>query len=75
MSMLVSQLLTDEIFRRPLTRDSNPETLAAHEAELKARLIDTIQTISLTRFLKEHAPLCPMDGVHIEGDTDQAQGA
>ena len=72
MANLVSQLLSDEIFRRPLTRHSNQETLAAHEAALKARLVDAIQAISSTKFLTERAASRPIDGIHLEGRTDQA---
>jgi ribosomal protein L16 Arg81 hydroxylase len=70
MTPLASQLLSDEIFRRPLTRHSSPETLAAHESALKAHLIDAIQAISLGRFLTERASSRLVDGVHLEGYTD-----
>ena len=75
MTTLASQLLSDEIFRRPLTRHSSPETLAAHEAALKAHLVDTIQAISLANFLKERAASRPIDGIHLEGRIDQAHDA
>ena len=72
MATLASQLLSDEIFRRPLTRHSNQETLAAHEAALKARLVDAIQAISSTKFLTERAASRPIDDIHLEGRPDQA---
>jgi ribosomal protein L16 Arg81 hydroxylase len=75
MATLASQLLSDEIFRRPLTRYSSPETLATHEAALKTHLVDTIQGISLARFLTERATSHPIDGIHLEGQTDQAHDA
>ena len=50
MKALVSQLSSDETFKRPLTRHSSPEALAEHETALKARLVDTIQAISLGSF-------------------------
>ncbi len=72
MKTLVSQLWSDETFRRPLTRDSSPEVLAEHETALKARLVHTIQTISLDRFLRERAALYPVEGIQLEGRMDQA---
>src|SRR5262249_19368366 len=53
MEVLVSELSSDETFRRPLTRHSNSETLAEHETALRARLVDAIQAMSLDRFLRE----------------------
>jgi ribosomal protein L16 Arg81 hydroxylase len=75
MATLASRLLSDEIFRRPLTRHSNPETLATHEAALKAHLVDSIQAISLPRFLTERAISRSIEGIHLEGQTDQAHDA
>jgi ribosomal protein L16 Arg81 hydroxylase len=69
---LTSQLLSDEIFRRPLTRHSSPEAVAAHESALKTHLIDAIQALSLAHFLTERAASRFVDGVHLEGRTDQA---
>jgi hypothetical protein len=66
MATLAAQLLSDEIFRRPLTRHTSPEMLATHEAALKARLVDAIQNISLERFLAERASSRPI-GIHLEG--------
>jgi ribosomal protein L16 Arg81 hydroxylase len=70
MATLASQLLSDEIFRRPLTRHSNQQTLAAHEAALKARLVDAIQAISSAHFLTERAASHPIDDIHLEGRSD-----
>jgi hypothetical protein len=72
MKTLVSQLSSDETFRRPLTRDSTPEVLAEHETALKARLVHAIQTMSLDRFLRERAALYPVEGIRLEGRMDQA---
>jgi ribosomal protein L16 Arg81 hydroxylase len=72
MKTLVSQLSLDETFRRPLTRDSSPEAVAEHETALKARLVHTIQTISLDRFLRERAALYPVEGIQLEGRMNQA---
>jgi ribosomal protein L16 Arg81 hydroxylase len=67
LSPLVSHLLSDEIFRCPLTRHGSPDAVVAHESELKAHLIDAIQSISLARFLEERAALRFVDGVRLEG--------
>jgi ribosomal protein L16 Arg81 hydroxylase len=75
MTPLASQLLSDEIFRRPLTRHSSPEAVAAHESALKAHLIDAIQAISLARFLTERAASRFIEGVHLEGCTDRPTNA
>jgi ribosomal protein L16 Arg81 hydroxylase len=75
MTTLAFQLLSDERFRRPLTRHSSPEALAAHEAALKAYLIDAINAMSLANFLTERAASRRVDGVHLEGCTDQAHEA
>jgi JmjC domain len=75
MTTLVSELLSDEIFRRPLTRHSSPETLAAHEAALKAHLVNAIRAMSLASFLKERAASRPIDGLHLEGHVDQGNDA
>jgi hypothetical protein len=75
MTTLASQLLSDERFRRPLTRHSSPEALAAHEGALKAYLIDAIKAMSLASFLTERATSSRVDGVHLEGCTDQAHEA
>jgi hypothetical protein len=75
MATLASQLLSDEVFRRPLTRFSNQETLVAHEAVLKTRLIDAIQAISLADVLVDLAASRSIDGVHLEGHPDQAHDA
>jgi len=72
MTMLASQLLSDERFRRPLTRHSSSEALAAHEAVLKACLIDAIKTMSLAGFLRERAASPRVDNIHLEGCMDQA---
>jgi len=75
MATLASKLLSDETFRRPLTRFSNQEALAAHEAALKTRLIDAIQAISLAGVLVEPAASRPIDGIHLEGHPDRAHDA
>src|SRR5262249_22092234 len=75
MTRLSSQLLSDEIFRRPLTRHSNPEAMLAHESALKTHLIEAIQSISLARFLTERDISLFVEGVHLEGCTDQRTNA
>jgi Cupin superfamily protein len=72
MKALVSQLSSDATFRRPLTRHSGPEAMAEHETALRARLVDTIQAISLNRFLRERAALPPIEGIQLEGRSTQA---
>jgi len=72
MTTRASQLLSDEIFRRPLTRNDSPEKLAAHEAALKVHLVEAIQAMSLANFLTERAASRPIDDIHLEGHTDQA---
>ena len=71
MKALVSQLSSDETFRRPLTRHNSLDALASHEAALKARLVDTIRALSLNRFLRERAALHPVEGIQLEGQTNQ----
>ena len=52
---LISQLAADETFNGPLTRCADPNALALHEANLKARLIEQVQSWSLAGFLAERA--------------------
>ena len=73
MEALVSELSSDETFRRPLTRLSSSETLAEHETALRARLVDAIHAISLDRFLRERAASHSVEGIQLEGRTIQAQ--
>ena len=47
---LTSQLTADETFNGPLTRYADASALAAHEAALKARLIEQVQAWSLAGF-------------------------
>jgi ribosomal protein L16 Arg81 hydroxylase len=67
MKALVSELSSDETFRRPLTRHSSSEALAEHETALRARLIDAIHALSLDRFLREHTALHSVEGIRLEG--------
>jgi ribosomal protein L16 Arg81 hydroxylase len=69
---LMSKLSSDETFRRPLTRHSSEERLAEHENALRARIIDAIQALSLDDFLRERAALRPIEGIRLEGRTNQA---
>ena len=71
MTELVSQLSSDETFSRPLTRHSNPEVLAEHEAALKVCLVEAIQAISLERFLTERAASRPLEGIQLERRADE----
>jgi hypothetical protein len=71
---LVSRLAADETFNRPLTRYVDASALAAHEAALKARLIDQVHAWSLARFLAEHAAARSKAGaVYIQGGQKAAQ--
>jgi len=72
MEMLASQLVSDEIFRRPLTRHNSAEDLATHEAALKARLVETIRSISLARLMTDRAASNTGDHIHLEGQPDLA---
>src|SRR5262249_53536233 len=72
MEMLASQLVSDEIFRRPLTRQSSAEGLATHEAALKARLVEMIRSISLARLMTDRAASNTVDRIHLEGQADLA---
>jgi ribosomal protein L16 Arg81 hydroxylase len=69
---IASELAEDETFNRPLTRHDGTSELAAHEAALKARLIDQVQALSLARFLAERAAAASKAvRIHIQG-TEQA---
>jgi len=48
---LTSKLLTEEIFRLPITRLVDAEQLSTHELALKKSLIEKIEQLSLTEFL------------------------
>ena len=71
LQILMSKLSSDETFRRPLTRHSSEERLAEHENALRARIIDAIQALSLDGFLRERAALRPIEGIRLEGRTNQ----
>ena len=49
---LTSQLLSDEIFRAPLSRLQNPSDLAAIEADIKSRLAERISALKLGDFVR-----------------------
>jgi 50S ribosomal protein L16 3-hydroxylase len=67
-TFLASQLTADKTFKQPLTRCADANALAAHEAALKARLIDQVRLWSLTGFLAERAAARSKAGrIHIEG--------
>lgn len=51
---LATTWLSEAVFRQPLTRDGDPGEVAAHEAMLKAHLIEKIEALSLTDFLADH---------------------
>jgi JmjC domain len=75
MTSLVSRLAADETFNRPLTRYADASALAAHEAALKARLIDQVHAWSLAGFLAERAAArSKAGGVYIQGPWKAAQG-
>jgi hypothetical protein len=68
-------LTADETFNGPLTRYVDPSALAAHEAALKARLIEQIQAWSLADFLAERAAARSREVViRIQGTQNAAEG-
>jgi ribosomal protein L16 Arg81 hydroxylase len=72
---LTNQLIADETFTAPLTRYTDPSTLASHEAALKARLIEQVQAWSLDDFLAERATARSNEVVvRIQGTPDAAKG-
>jgi ribosomal protein L16 Arg81 hydroxylase len=72
---LTSQLMADETFNRPLTRYADSSALASHEAALKARLIEQVQTWSLGGFLAERAAARSKEVViRIQGARNAAEG-
>jgi hypothetical protein len=65
---LADRLAVDATYRQPLTRHVDACALAAHEAALKACLIDQVQAWSLEGFLAERAAERSKAGaIHIEG--------
>jgi len=60
MNALTSQLLSEEVFRKPLTRLESKSELAELEADVKTRLIEKIGQMKLSEFLaqsqKEETP-------------------
>jgi ribosomal protein L16 Arg81 hydroxylase len=73
---LVSRLAADDTFNRPLTRCADASALAAHEAALKARLVDQVRTWSLADFLAERvAARSKGGGISIQGTQNAAQAA
>jgi ribosomal protein L16 Arg81 hydroxylase len=72
MELLASQLVSEEIFRRPLTRHSSAESLATHEAALKAHLVEMIRSISLARLMTDRAASNTVDRLHLEGQANLA---
>lgn len=55
LNALLAKVLREEVFRAPLTRVGGPEARAAHEAALKARLIQAIEQTSLADMLALYA--------------------
>jgi ribosomal protein L16 Arg81 hydroxylase len=72
MDMLASQLVSDEIFRRPLTRHSSAECFAIHEAALKACLVEMIRSMSVARLMTDRAASNTVDRILLEGPADLA---
>jgi ribosomal protein L16 Arg81 hydroxylase len=73
---LTSQLATDEVFNRPLTRYADASALASHEAALKARLIEQVQAWSLAGFLAERTAARSKEVViRIQDTQNAAEGA
>lgn len=50
---LIQPLVDQEIFRKPLTRVGDPAALAAVEAELKHRIIEQVQAMTLDGFMNK----------------------
>jgi hypothetical protein len=50
---LTSQLVSEDVFRTPLTRVGGPSELAALEADIKNRIIEKIGQLKLSEFLAE----------------------
>jgi ribosomal protein L16 Arg81 hydroxylase len=73
LAVLGSQLSSNRSFRRALARHGSQEALAEHEALLKAHLIETIQAMSLARFLTEHAASRQIEAIQLEGRTDRVR--
>ena len=64
--------LSEETFRRPLTRHASGESLAAHEDALKAHLVDKVQRWSLAGFLAEAASRLTAAEIRLEGTPETA---
>jgi ribosomal protein L16 Arg81 hydroxylase len=76
LSWLISQLMTDDTFNRPLTRYADARALAAHETALKARLIEQVEAWSLANFLAERTIARSKEvGIHIQGTRNATERA
>jgi ribosomal protein L16 Arg81 hydroxylase len=76
LTWLTSQLAADETFNGPLTRYADAGALAAHEAALKARLIERVQAWSLADFLSERAAVRSREVlIRIQGHSQRGRGA
>jgi ribosomal protein L16 Arg81 hydroxylase len=74
LTSIASRLETDETFNQPLTRYDDAGALAAHEAVLKARLIDQVQAWSLAGFLADRAAARSKTvRIHIQGPQTPAE--
>lgn len=62
--------LSDDTFRRPLTRHASAESLAAHEEALRACLVDKVQRWSLRDFLDETAASNFPGEIRLQGAPD-----
>jgi bifunctional lysine-specific demethylase and histidyl-hydroxylase NO66 len=75
-SWLISQLMTDDTFNRPLTRYADTRALAAHETALKARLIEQVEAWSLASYLAERTVARSKEVViQIQGTQNAAERA
>jgi hypothetical protein len=75
LTAMAAELLSDETFRRPLTRLADPAQLADHEAALKRRLGDKLQTMSLADYLANHAAAHRSAGaITLEGTSGATAG-
>jgi ribosomal protein L16 Arg81 hydroxylase len=67
---LAREWLSDETCRRPLTRHDTAASLAAHEEDLKATLVEKIQKWSLESFIAEYRSHRPAAELRLEGDAE-----
>ena len=75
MTAFSREWISDDTFRRPLTRHASAESLAAHEKALKVCLVDKVRRWSLGDFLAASAASNSSGEIRLEGTTDASPGA